>query len=161
GSFWHLYEWSKNSTWKAVAQSREAGIASQRYNNTTHDLGFMLYDSFGQDFRLTGNTTAQNYCVQAAATLATRYNAIVGCIRSWDSITDTHKYRVIIDNMMNLELLLWGSKQPSGSESWYDMAVSHAYKTLTNHVRLDGTTFQVVNYNQQTGAVISKSTAQG
>jgi unsaturated chondroitin disaccharide hydrolase len=161
GSFWHLYEWSKNATWKTIAQSREAGIAGQRYNNTTHDLGFMLYDSFGQDYRLTGNTTARNYCIQAAATLATRYNATVGCIRSWDSINDTTQFRVIIDNMMNLELLLWGSKQPGGSANWKSMAISHATKTLANHVRSDGTTFHVVNYNQRTGAVISKYTVQG
>jgi unsaturated chondroitin disaccharide hydrolase len=161
GSFWHLYEWSLNSTWKTIARSREAGIAGQRYNNTTHDLGFMLYDSFGRDFRLTGNTTAKTYCMQAAATLATRYNATVGCIRSWDSINDTTRFRVIIDNMMNLELLLWASKQPGGSATWKNMAISHATKTLNNHVRLDGTTFHVVNYNQQTGAVISKYTVQG
>ncbi len=105
GSFWHLYEWSGNSNWRTIARSREAGIAGQRYNNTTHDLGFKLYDSFGQDFRLTGNSTAKSYLIQAAATLATRYNAIVGCIRSWDSISDTTQFRVIIDNMMNLELL--------------------------------------------------------
>src|SRR5215471_7930374 len=24
GSLWHLYEWSKNATWKTIAQSREA-----------------------------------------------------------------------------------------------------------------------------------------
>jgi unsaturated chondroitin disaccharide hydrolase len=161
GSFWRLYVWSGNLTWKTIARSREAGIAGQRYNNTTHDLGFMLYDSFGQDFRLTGNSTARTYCLQAAATLSTRYNAIVGCIRSWDSINDTTKFRVIIDNMMNLELLLWGSRQSGGSASWKTMAISHATKTLNNHVRSDGTTFHVVNYNQTTGAVISKYTAQG
>ena len=161
GSFWRLYEKSGNTTWKTIARSREAGIAGQRYNNTTHDLGFMLYDSFGQDFRLTGYSTAKSYCMQAAATLATRYNAIVGCIRSWDSINDTTKFRVIIDNMMNLELLLWASKQTGGSATWKTMAISHATKTLNNHVRLDGTTFHVVNYNQQTGAAISKYTVQG
>jgi unsaturated chondroitin disaccharide hydrolase len=161
GSFWRLYEWSGNLTWKNIARSREAGIAGQRYNNTTHDLGFMLYDSFGQDFRLTGNSTARSYCLQAAATLATRYKATVGCIRSWDSINDTTKFRVIIDNMMNLELLLWGSRQSGGSATWKTMAISHAMKTLSNHVRSDGTTYHVVNYNQQTGAVISKYTVQG
>ena len=159
GRFWYLYDWSKYSPWRTIARSRQAGIAGQRYNNTTHDLGFMIYDSFGQDFRLDG--AFGTYCLQAAATLATRYNAIVGCIRSWDSINDTTQFRVIIDNMMNLELLLWGSKQPGGSSTWKTMAISHATKTLNNHVRSDGTTFHVVNYDQKTGAVISKYTVQG
>jgi unsaturated chondroitin disaccharide hydrolase len=161
GCFWYLYEKSGNTTWKTIARSREAGIAGQRTNNTSHDLGFKLYDSFGQDFRLTGNSTAKSYCLQAATTLATRYNAIVGCIRSWDSINDTTQFRVIIDNMMNLELLLWGSRQSGGSATWKSMAISHAQKTLANHVRSDGTTFHVVNYNQTTGTVIAKYTAQG
>jgi len=161
GSFWRLFEWSGNAAWKTIARSREAGIAGQRTNNTTHDIGFMLYDSFGQDFRLTGYSSAQSYCVQAATTLATRYNGIVGCIRSWDSINDTTQFRVIIDNMMNLELLLWGSRQSGGSATWKTMAISHATKTLNNHVRSDGTTFHVISYNQKTGAVISKYTVQG
>ena len=63
--------------------------------------------------------------------------------------------------MMNLELLLWGSIQPGGSSTWKTMAISHATKTLNNHVRSDRTTFHVVNYNQKTGAVISKYTVQG
>jgi len=161
GCWWLFLDWSAWAPDKTRAQAWEAGIAGQRYNNTTHDLGFMIYDSFDQDFRLTGNPTARTYCLQAAATLATRYNPIVGCIRSWDSINDTTQFRVIIDNMLNLELLLWGSKQPGGSSTWKTMAISHATKTLNNHVRSDGTTFHVVNYDQKTGAVISKYTVQG
>jgi unsaturated chondroitin disaccharide hydrolase len=62
--------------------------------------------------------------------------------------------------MMNLELLFWASKNGGGG-GLYDMAVSHAYKTIEHHIRDDGSSFHVVVYNEQTGEVIEKRTAQG
>ena len=37
--------------------------------------------------------------------------------------------QVIIDNLINLELLLWSAAQPGGRAEWRDMAISHANKT--------------------------------
>jgi unsaturated chondroitin disaccharide hydrolase len=62
--------------------------------------------------------------------------------------------------MMNLELLFWASKN-GGSGDLYEMAISHAYKTIENHIREDGSSFHVVVYDDQTGEVIEKRTAQG
>lgn len=41
------------------------------------------------------------------------------------------------------------------------MAISHANKTMVNHVRSDGSSFHVVDYNGDTGAVSDKRTSQG
>jgi unsaturated chondroitin disaccharide hydrolase len=41
------------------------------------------------------------------------------------------------------------------------MAVSHALRTMQDHVRPNGSTYHVVNYDPVTGAVRSKQTAQG
>jgi hypothetical protein len=50
--------------------------------------------------------------------------------------------------------------QNGGDPSLYNMAVSHAVKTMENHVRPDGSTFHVVDYDDN-GHVISKFTWQG
>jgi unsaturated chondroitin disaccharide hydrolase len=67
---------------------------------------------------------------------------------------------VIADNLMNLELLFWASKH-GGQKAWYDMALSHALVTLRDHVRPDGSTWHVVNYDPTSGALRSRETRQG
>jgi hypothetical protein len=41
------------------------------------------------------------------------------------------------------------------------MAESHANVTVANHIREDGSTWHVVEYDLETGEVLSKHTAQG
>jgi unsaturated chondroitin disaccharide hydrolase len=48
-----------------------------------------------------------------------------------------------------------------GPSALYDMAYSHASKALLNHVRRDGSTFHLVEYDPQTGAVTDRRTKQG
>jgi uncharacterized protein YyaL (SSP411 family) len=42
-----------------------------------------------------------------------------------------------------------------------EIAITHANTTMKNHFRPDGSSYHVVDYNPQTGNVISKITAQG
>jgi unsaturated chondroitin disaccharide hydrolase len=158
GSLWLLYEHSPDPAWRSHAQSWQAGLESQKNVTTTHDLGFMLFNSFGHGYRLTGDAAYRQVLLTAAESLATRYSPAVGCIESLDG--RPNEFRVIIDNMVNLELLFWASKH-GGQPAWYTMAVSHALKTRQEHVRADGSTFHQVIYNPTTGAVQSKGTVQG
>ena len=89
------------------AVERSAGLASQQFNAGTHDVGFVVYTSFGQQFHLTGNATALAIVLQTAATLCTRFSATVGCIESWGAFppSNANNFEVIADNLMNLELL--------------------------------------------------------
>ena len=48
--------------------------------------------------------------------------------------------------MMNLELLMWAAEN-GGDESLKTIAVNHANKTLENHVREDGSTYHIIDYN--------------
>ena len=115
----------------------------------------MIFNSYGLGYKITGNESYKNVILQAAKSLSTRYNENVGCIQSWNG-----EYQVIIDNMMNLELLFWASKN-GGDSTYYNMAVSHANKTIQNHIREDGSSFHVVHYDPETGDVMRKRTAQG
>jgi unsaturated chondroitin disaccharide hydrolase len=146
--------------WKQRAEAWQAGVEVNKTDDSSHDVGFQIFDTFGKDAVLTGDANAKAVTLTAARTLATRYNAKVGAIRSWDARTDTTQYRVIMDNMMNLELLFWAS-QNGGDPSLATMAATHAKTTARDFFRPDGGSWHVVNYDQNTGAVKSKSTAQG
>lgn len=158
GSLWLLYEYTNKSFWLNEAFQRTAGIEGQKYKTSTHDLGFMLGCSFGNGYRLFDDPSYEGILVQAAQSLASRFNTNVGCIRSWD--WGSWEFPVIIDNMMNLELLFQATEL-TGDSSYWNKAVSHADVTMKNHFRDDFSSFHVVDYNMTTGDTISKSTHQG
>lgn len=62
--------------------------------------------------------------------------------------------------MMNLQLLVLAASR-TGNSTYLDMATSHANKTIVNHIRADGTSFHVVDYDPTTGDVAWRGTAQG
>jgi unsaturated chondroitin disaccharide hydrolase len=157
GSLWLQYQHTFDHRWRRRAALAQAGLESQKTNTSTHDLGFVLLDSFGQGYRLTGDDRYRRILLRAAASLASRYDPQVGCIRSWNTATG---FRVIIDSMMNLDLLFWAAEH-GGKRAWYRMAVSHALRTMENHVRPDGSTYQVVDYDPDTGLVLSRGTHAG
>jgi unsaturated chondroitin disaccharide hydrolase len=160
GELWYLYELSHQNKWKALAQKYTAPIEQEKLNGVTHDMGFKIYSSVGNGYRLTGDPHYKEVLIQAAGTLSTRFNPKVGLIRSWDHHSAQWAYPVIIDNMINLELLFEATKL-TGDSSYYKIAVSHADKTMKNHFRADFSTFHVVSYNPQTGEVEKKQTHQG
>ncbi|MCG6915606.1 glycoside hydrolase family 88 protein [bacterium BMS3Abin03] len=159
GCLWKIYEYTKQDKWKSEAQFYTRNIEKEKFNNTTHDLGFMLYCSFGNGYRLTGNSHYKDILIQSAKTLITRFNPKVGCIKSWES-NDRWDYPVIIDNMMNLELLFWATKE-TGDSTFYNIAVTHANTTIKNHFRKDYSTWHVLSYDTATGQVLKRNTAQG
>lgn len=133
-------------------------LEKEQYNTTTHDLGFMMFTSFGTAYRIHPKAEYKDILINSAKSLASRFSPTVGLIKSWDS--KEGDYLVIIDNMMNLELLFWAAKA-TGDASFYDIAVTHADNTLKNHFRDDYSSYHVLNYDPETGAVKEKKTAQG
>ncbi|OAQ38268.1 glucuronyl hydrolase [Pedobacter psychrophilus] len=160
GELWYLYELTKNDKWKQEAIKYSAFIEQEKFNDKTHDMGFKVYCSFGNAYRLTKNENDKNVIILAAKTLSTRFSPKVGAIRSWDHNDDKWDYPVIIDNMLNLELLFEATKL-TGDSSFYKIAVSHANTTMKNHFRSDYSTYHVIDYNPETGLVEHKQTHQG
>ena len=158
GSLWYAYEYSKKPLDRQLAEKWTAALQQEQYNKSTHDLGFMLYCSYGNGYRLTKNPAYKAVLVEGAKSLATRFDPKVGLIKSWDE-HQGYKYPVIIDNMMNLEFLFWASKA-TGDKHFYNIAVTHADNTLKNHFRPDYSSYHVVCYAPD-GKVLHKKTAQG
>lgn len=158
GSLLYLYEATKDTVLYNEALRRLQLLEKEQYNKGTHDLGFMMFCSFGNANRIQHNKKYDEILMNSAKSLATRFNPKVGCIKSWDH--GTWKFPVIIDNMMNLELLFWAT-QYSGDSSYYKIAVTHANTTMKNHYRNDFSSFHVIDYNPDNGSVHEKKTAQG
>lgn len=158
GTLLYLYEELGDKKLKKEAERAMKILAKEQFNTSTHDLGFMMFCSFGNAERLNPSPACEKILMNSARSLASRFNETVGCIRSWDSSDDD--YLVIIDNMMNLELLFWATEH-SGDSAYYDIAVTHAETTLKNHFRENHSSYHVLNYNVNTGKVKQKRTAQG
>ncbi|MBE8719275.1 glycoside hydrolase family 88 protein [Sphingobacterium pedocola] len=157
GTLLYLYEHSGDTELLELAKQKLKLLEKEKLNTTTHDLGFMLYCSFGNAMRITGDTAAyREILLTGAESLATRYSPVTKAIRSWDF----DNFPVIIDNMMNLEFLNSASRL-SGDRRFYDISVTHANTTMKNHYRKDYSCYHVVDYNPKTGGIVKKKTNQG
>lgn len=158
GALWYGYELTGN---KALAENAKAftlALDSVRYIKDTHDVGFMLFCSYGNAYRLTGDKIYLPALADGAKNLANRFNPKIGVIKSWDFAW--WHYPVIIDNMMNLEYLYWAGKQFK-NPAYNKAASTHALTTMKNHFRKDFSSYHVVDYDPKTGKVLAKRTHQG
>ena len=163
GILWNLYEYTGNKKWENKADTFTRFLTPIAYQKAhDHDLGFMIFCSFGNGYRLTKNEEYKKVILAASDSLATLFNPRVGTILSWPFFKDNgHKvFNTIIDNMMNLELLFWASKNGPDT-SLYNIAETHAMTTLNNQIRPDFTSYHVIEYDSITGKKIKGVTAQG
>lgn len=158
GTLLYLFEQSNDSTLLTEAQRIMEVLKLEQYNKYTHDLGFMMFCSYGNAYRLDSLPKYRKILINSAESLSSRFSEDVGAIKSWDSLPED--YLVIIDNMMNLELLFWATAA-TGDSTYYDIAVTHANTTLENHFRTDNSSYHVLNYDPEGNGVMDKRTAQG
>ncbi|MDR1883924.1 MAG: glycoside hydrolase family 88 protein [Prevotella sp.] len=163
GILWYDYENTRNE---------EIGRAAVHYTESLqpltllpaydHDLGFQLFCSYGNAYRLTGNEKYKQIILNAADTLATLFNPKTGTILSWPREVKSRNWphNTIIDNMMNIEMLYWAAKN-GGNKKLYDIATRHAETTMKNHFREDGSSYHVVVYDTIDGRFIKGVTHQG
>ncbi|MFY0654507.1 MAG: glycoside hydrolase family 88 protein [Cyclobacteriaceae bacterium] len=160
GVLWYLYEYSNDEKLLNHAREFTARVEREKFTTDNHDVGFMLYCSFGNGLRITGEKSYEEVLLTGAKSLSTRYKPNLGVIRSWDSNREKWQYPVIIDNMMNLELMFWASKY-SGDSFFSDLSISHADKTIEHHYRPDFSCVHVVSYDTISGLPHVKNTHQG
>lgn len=164
GIFWYLNAITDNKVWKERAMHWTEGARSRAYA-TDNDTGFQIYDSFGLGYTIGGEQTEdyKNVMIAGAKTLVDeRYNKKIGAFRSWKqgvSNPDRMPFEVNIDQLMNMELVLWVGKNANKPE-YTKMAISHADKTWANNNRKNASTYHVVGYNKN-GEVEDKRTHQG
>lgn len=165
GTLWYLYELSGDVYWKEKAQEWTHSLEPLKTFTGHHDLGFMMYCSYGNARRLAPLPEYDDILIESAKSLSSRYSDSTKTIKSWNyrkAWNDTVEwfYPVIIDNMMNLELLTAGTEL-SGNEEFKNIAITHANTTLKNHFREDFSSYHVVDYDTITGKVLDQATCQG
>ncbi|KAL3471592.1 Six-hairpin glycosidase [Aspergillus californicus] len=157
-------------------------LHSMAFRTDTHDIGFIVMPALKREYELTGNEQSLRSITQAARSLATRYVAGAGAIRSWDclvkkeiTVTDqTENVLVIIDSLCNLDLLFYVSAH-TGDDTLATIAATHARTLLHSHLRpenailvpKDGyqgqlySTCHVANIDPASGVLKWRWTAQG
>lgn len=162
GVLWYNYEATHD---EIIREEAELYTASLEYLSKSpaydHDLGFLMFCSYGNAYRLTKNPKFKDIIIATADTLATLYNPNVGTILSWPRNTAMlGGHNTIMDNMINLEMLFWASKN-GGDKRLYDIAVKHAETTMQHHFRPDYSCYHVAVYDSITGKFIKGMTHQG
>ena len=165
GTLWYMYELTGEEYYAEQAQKHTEILHDIQFLKWHHDVGFMVYDSYGNGLRLKNIEGYDTVLVNTAKSLATRFRPNAGIIQSWNVDRGWQSERgwkcpVIIDNMMNLELFFKVSEM-TGDPAYKEIAMSHADKTLANHYRDDFSTYHVVDYDDETGEIRRKCTAQG
>lgn len=161
GILWYAYEASGNKDIKVQAERFTApvGVAAVEYPHN-HDVGFKVFCSFGTAYKLVHYDIYKYIILASADQLAKLYNPRVGTINSWPLNKKFAPHNTIIDNMMNLELLFWASKN-GGDQRLYDIACSHADVSMKTLIRDDYTTYHVALFDTIDGHFVQGKTHQG
>lgn len=165
GSLWYLSAYLNDRALQDSALVYTRMMEPSKTYTGNHDIGFMMYCSYGNALRFAPQPEYKDILIQSAQSLCTRFRPKAGIIQSWNGFRSWHGDKVydcpvIIDNMMNLELLFYASKA-TGDDKYRDIAIQHAENTLKNHVRKDYSCYHIVYYDKATGAPIKGETSQG
>lgn len=162
GILWYDYEATQNDTIRILAEKYTESLELfSRIPAYDHDLGFLVFCSYGNGYRLTHNPVYRDVILATADSLATLFNPKVGTILSWPrNVEMLGGHNTIMDNMINLEMLFWAARN-GGDRRLFDVAVSHADKTMENQFRPDYSSYHVAVYDTVTGKCIKKCTHQG
>jgi hypothetical protein len=165
GSLWQMFAMTRAPAWARLAERWTVGLEVNKARTTTHDLGFLIFDSFGLGYELTREPRYRSVVLDASRSLATRFSPTVGAIKSWDTeaVGDRRNvwtYPVIVDNLMNLEMLFWASAN-GGDPSWRALAERHALTSSKAHLRANGSTNHVALFDPATGSQTARVTWQG
>ena len=167
GALWYLHELTGAEDFKARATDWTEILAPNSKVDDNHDVGFIMYCSFGNARRLLKTDKYDDLLVETAHSLCRRYHEKLGLIRSWGPLDGKKDFLVIPDNLMNLEMLCFASAtcrakgDRANADRFLKIAMSHADVTMRHHFRPDGGCYHVLDYDQETGRVKGIMRGQG
>lgn len=162
GILWYDYEYTHDPKLKEEAKKFTASLKFlSEIPAYDHDLGFLVFCSYGNGYRLTKDPAYKQIIINTADSLSALFNPRVGTMLSWPRNVEMFGgHNTIMDNMINLEMLFWAAKN-GGNPYLFDIAVSHADKTMKYHFRPDYTSYHVAVYDTLTGDFMKGVTHQG
>lgn len=158
GILWQMYHATGEERYARSAEEVEVKLdkALEDYEGVDHDLGFMWLHTAVADYRLKKVTVSKVRGLHAAALLASRFQPAGGYFKAWNQGPSV----AIIDCLMNLPLLYWGS-EISGNPAWKQLAMTHADMALEHILRPDGSSNHIVEFDPETGECVGKPGGQG
>lgn len=161
GIIWLAYLRTGDAVLRDAAYQWAARLEPRKSDTSTHDMGFLFYPSFVRGYRITGDRYFRDVALDAAHALASRFHTPGNYIQAWDELEDpVHRGRTIVDTVMNLPLLLWAAEEDN-DPALREIAIAVAETTARHHVRADGSTYHVVDFDPATGQPVRRGTHQG
>lgn len=158
GMLWQMYHATGEERYAQTAEQLEIRFdkALEAYEGVDHDLGFMWLHTAVADYRQTQNPQSKIRGLHAAALLVSRFQPQGYYFQAWNQGPSV----AIIDCLMNLPLLYWGS-EVTGNPAWKQLAMRHADMALEHILRPDGSSNHIVVFDPETGEVLDKPGGQG
>jgi unsaturated chondroitin disaccharide hydrolase len=73
-----MYAITRDGSWRTMAERWTLPLEINKSRTNTHDLGFIVFNSFGLGHKLTRNAHFRNVVLDASRSLARRFNPVVG-----------------------------------------------------------------------------------
>lgn len=161
GSLWIAYLHSGERTWAEEAERWARRLAPRKDDRMTNDMGMLFQFSFVRGWKITNDPYYREVALTACASHASRYNRAGRYIPAWDPSEDPiFAGRTIVDTAMNLPILFWGAREAHQPE-WEEIARSVSATIRAHHLRADGSSFHVVDFDPQSGEALNYTTHQG
>lgn len=165
GQLWIAYQWTGDDRYRDAALDLlpvlEARIDKPDAN---FDLGFLLVPSFVRGYRVLGDDRLCQVALRGAKRLLDFFHERAGLIyTTYPERTVRYGRPVgsaIVDIMMNLGLLWWAHMETNDSR-YYKLGFTHTERTAELHMRSDGSTFHVVDFDLDSGEILRKGTIHG
>jgi unsaturated chondroitin disaccharide hydrolase len=161
GLLWIAYEERGDSHFRETAEALLQNFMQRAHEQRNHDLGFMFCPSAVAGWSITGDRRYREAALQAAESLTAQFHPEGRFIPGWGFFGGQEwQGTTLIDTLMNLPLLLWASEQ-TGNQRYREIALAHADSTLRYHMRPDGSTYHVYQFDPETGQPLRGGTYQG
>ncbi|MFC1614308.1 glycoside hydrolase family 88 protein [Gemmatimonadota bacterium] len=161
GMLWMMFEATADSSWLEQAARYTWLLEGNKSDINNIDVGILFYPSFAQGFRLTGDERYRETALTGARTMMKRYIPSSGYFQNWGVLGEREqKGFVIIDCLINLDQIYWAFGE-TGDYSFYEAATSHATRSMEAHIRPDNSSYQVVEFDPQTGRMLRGLHKQG
>ena len=166
GILWHYYRMLREDGSMEEAervlrliQRKMEELAPLRFR-PTFDVGFMFFYSAVRGYQILGDERWLQYARDAVETQKSRFHPAARMIYH-DYRFDERRYTgSIIDTLPDVVLLWWAAKELKDVEA-EEMVITHFYRIAELLLRDDGSVWQTVWFDPETGAVLFRENFQG
>lgn len=141
--------------WMENAIRYSKPLENRKEDRDSHDHGFLFFSSYYRWYQATRDQSIRDVVMQAAKTLASRYNEKGQFIRS--AVAEDS---IFIDIMMNVGLIFYAAKELN-DKRLRDIAIRHCLTTRRCLVRGDGSVAHEGTFDLETGEFLKQTTSQG